>query len=90
MDVGLNEGLELRLGTLVPLQRGYMLVSAGGREVAEHGMVTEGGRRRQGGREGGEPTNEGRGGGMGGKEGRGKSKEGEGRRKEGEGVVTEL
>ena len=44
MDVGLNEGLELRLGTLAPLQRGYMLMLAGGREVAEHGMVAEGGR----------------------------------------------
>ena len=42
MDVGLNEGLELCLGTLAPLQRGNMLVPARGREVVEHGMVAEG------------------------------------------------
>ena len=42
MDVGLNEGLELAFGALTPLQRGYMLVAAGGREVVEHGMVAEG------------------------------------------------
>ena len=43
-DVGLNEGLKLALGSLTPLQRGYMLMPARGREVVEHGMVAEGGR----------------------------------------------